>query len=257
MTRRTFHSLLAAAALRQAGAAPPPNLSQPLQSLFLDWCQGLLKLQIDAPSNSAEDGAFRCPACGFLHGRCADAVYPLLAAARLTKSARYQQAAIRVMSWARNVDAPDGSWTNDLEPTSWKGTTVFGAIALANALERHGELIDAGIRDEWGRRLRRAGEFIFKNFDFSYGNINYPLTATHGLFLLGKMLGEAAWQERARALARQGLAYFTESHLLYGEGHPIERDAARLPAGGSRLQRGGIAPRAAPLFAPGRRRGGG
>ena len=214
---------MAGAALRQAAAAPPPNLSEPLQSLFLDWCQGLLKLQIDAPSNPAEHGAFRCPACNFLHGRCADAVYPLLTAARLTKSARYQQAAIRVMSWARNVDAPDGSWTNDLEPTSWKGTTVFGAIALANALDRHGDLIDAGIRDEWGRRLRRAGEFIFKNFDISYGNINYPLTATHGLFLLGKMLGEPAWQERARALARQGLAYFTDSHLLYGEGHPMDR----------------------------------
>ena len=100
-----------------------------LQSLLLDWCDALLQLQIDAPSNTAEHGAFRCPSCDFLHGRCSDAVYPLLAAARLTKSARYQQAAIRVVEWSRNVDAPDGSWTNEIDPKSWKGTTVFAALA--------------------------------------------------------------------------------------------------------------------------------
>jgi hypothetical protein len=188
MTRRAFHSTLAGVAMS----------SPALRSLLLDWCDALLRLQIDAPSNAAEHGAFHCPACNFLHGRCADAVHPLLAAARLTNSRRYQRAAIRTMSWAHNVDAPDGSWTNELDPKSWNGTTVFGAIALANALARHGDLLDSGVREERGRRLRRAGEFIRRNFDIAYGNVNYPLTATHGLFLLGKTLGEPEWQARAR-----------------------------------------------------------
>jgi hypothetical protein len=128
------------------------------------------------------------------------------------------------MNWARNVDAPDGAWTNELDPKSWKGTTVFGAISLANALNRHGDLLDAGVRGDWGRRLRRAGEFIRRNFDLAYGNINYPVTATHGLFLLGQTLGEPEWQARARELARQSLACFTApSGLLFGEGHPMDR----------------------------------
>ena len=226
LTRRAFHSALAGAAMSSRVAAAPSSVSltPAVRSLFLDWCEALLKLQIDAPSNPAEHGALRCPACNFLHGRCADAAYPFLTAARLTNSRRYQAAAIRVVSWSRNVDAPDGSWTNELDPQSWKGITVFGSIALANALTRHGDLLDSGVRDEWGRRLRRAGEFIRRNFDIMYGNINYPLTATHGLFLLGGMLGEPEWQARARELARQALDYFTEpSRLLYGEGHPMDR----------------------------------
>ena len=223
MTRRAFHSTLLAAAISSQAAAVPASadITPALRSLLLDWCDGLLKLQIDSPSNTKEHGAFRCPACNFLHGRCADAVYPLLAAARLTKSPRYHEAALRVMAWSRNVDAPDGAWTNELDPQSWKGITIFAAVAIANSLERHGDLLDTGIRDEWGRRLRRAGEFVRKNFDISYGNINYPLTATHGLFLLGKMLNEPDWQARARELAHQALAWFTEpNRLIFGEGHP-------------------------------------
>jgi hypothetical protein len=224
MTRRAFHSTLAAAAISSTAAAAPGDITPALQALLLDWCDGLLQLQIDAPSNAAEHGAFRCPACNFLHGRCSDAVYPLLAAAKLTKSPRYQQAAIRAMNWSRNVDASDGSWTNEIDPRSWKGTTVFLAIAVANSLERHGDLLDTGIRDEWGRRLRSAGVFIRKSFDIVYGNINYPIAATHGLFLLGRVLGEPEWQARARELARQALACFTEQNrLIFGEGHPQER----------------------------------
>jgi hypothetical protein len=223
MTRRAFHSLMAGVALDRPAAAAP-TLRPALQSLLLDWCDGLVGLQIDQPSNPAEHGAFRCPACNSLHGRCADAVYPLLTAAGLTRSARYQQAAIRVMQWTRNVDAPDGSWTNETDPTSWKGTTVFGSLAQAWALERHGDLLESSVRQAWGRRLRRAGEFIRKTFDIAYGNINYPLTATHALFLLGRMLDEPEWQARARELARQSLGYFTEpSRLLFGEGHPEDR----------------------------------
>jgi hypothetical protein len=224
ITRRAFHSLIGGAAAGLAGGPAPASLRPAVQSLLLDWCDGLVGLQIDAPSNPAEHGAFRCPACNFLHGRCADAVYPLLAAARLTKSARYQQAAIRVMQWSRNVDAPDGSWTNEIDPRSWKGITVFGALALAHAIERHGDLLESSVRDVWSRRLRRAGEFIRNTFEITYGNINYPLTATHALFLLGRMLGEPEWQARSRELARQSLSYFMEpDQLLYGEGHPEDK----------------------------------
>lgn len=213
-----------AALLRELPADADFDRPQRLRALLRDWCEALLRLQIDAPSNPSEHGAFRCPACGFLHGRCADAVYPLLAMSGYTGSAKYHRAAIRVVEWSRNVDAPDGAWNNELDPHSWKGTTVFGAIALANALDRYGSLLDAGIRDRWGTRLRAAGKFIRDTFVFGYGNINYPVTATHALFLLGKVLREPAWQTRARELARESRQYYTQpNQLLYGEGAPLEK----------------------------------
>lgn len=147
----------------------------------------------------------------------------LLSMAQLTGDRRYHRAALRVMAWSQNMDSADGAWTNELDPKSWKGTTVFAAIAIANALDRHGALLDTSIRDQWGSRLRRSGDFIHKTFDFGYGNINYPIAATHGLFLLGTLLGEPEWQARARDLARRAVAYFTEpSGILYGEGTPLE-----------------------------------
>ena len=82
---------------------------------MLDWCDALVRLQVHAPANHAADGAICCPARGFVHGRCADAVYPLLAAARLKRSAAYTRAAIRLMKWSNNVDAPDGAWTNEVD----------------------------------------------------------------------------------------------------------------------------------------------
>ena len=134
---------LAPAALlggRVPTAAPgPDNL---YARLLRTWCDRLLQLQIAAPGDPARDGALRCPACAFLHGRCADAVYPLLHLARSTGERRYVDAALRLQRWSDNVSEPDGAFRNDVEQGSWKGITVFAVIALAEALHHHGSLLD-------------------------------------------------------------------------------------------------------------------
>ena len=55
MTRRAFHSTLVAAAVSSKGVSAPvsTDIAPALQSLLLDWCDGLLQLQIDARSNPA------------------------------------------------------------------------------------------------------------------------------------------------------------------------------------------------------------
>jgi hypothetical protein len=220
LTRRTLLQapVLAGLALQRPASNAFPSLAS---GLLADWGDGLLRLQIDEPRNLDRHGAFRCPACGTLHGRCGDAVYPLLRLAHTTGRARYLEAARRVVGWMRNVESPDGAWTNDPHsPTSWKGITVFAAIAFAEALRHHGELLDKPTREAWRARLLRAAQFIFANFTFDYANINYPITASYALTLLGELFDEPKFRARGRELAHGALAYFTPGKLLSGEGHP-------------------------------------
>ena len=206
------------------------NFNPDLLSLLREWADALIRLQFDDPGKPEEYGAFHCPACGFIHGRGGDAVLPLLAMADQTGESRYLDAALRAAAWTKNVSQPDGSWSNDLDPNSWKGTTVFAAIALAEALEWHGKMLDEPTRTAWRDRLQKAGDFIFSNFKPGYGNINYSVSGAYALTLLGKMLDEKRFLQRGRELAHQTLGSFTpQHHFLFGEGHPAEQ---RSPKGG-------------------------
>ena len=237
LNRRTFlkNSAMAGAllALPAAGAgvpavsAPPP--ADPLMpDLLRDWGDALLALQIRQPDSPATDGAFRCPACGTIHGRCGDSVYPLLYLAQAHGESRYLEAALRVMNWTKNVDSPDGAWTNDTGKNSWKGITVFAAIAQAEALQHHGQLLDPPVRARWLARLRLAAEYIHANLNMAYGNINYPITAAYALALLARTFDEDRYRRRGRELALTSLKYLTPNGLLFGEGRPADQ---RSPKG--------------------------
>jgi len=193
-----------------------------MEPLLRDWCDGLVRMQINDPAQPALHGSFRCPACKQVHGRGGDAVYPLMAMARSTGQGRYLQGAIAAVEWLKNVDSADGSWTNELNPTSWKGTTVFAAIAMADAIRLHGDLLDTERKARWLARLKKAGDFICANFKMGYGNINYPITASLALSLLGEMFCDAKYRGRGRELAQESLKYMTvPSKLLYGEGESL------------------------------------
>ena len=206
-------------------AAPLNNFGADVSALLADWCDGLLRLQFRDESKPEQFGAFRCPACGIIHGRCADASYPLMHLAARTGKREYLDAALRTRAWSRNVDCADGAWQNDPGTThSWKGITVFGSIALAEALHHHGKLLDAATRDAWTARLRKGIEFVFRGFHWkNYSNINYPVTASYALALCGRVLDEPQYVERGREFARKSLEFFTKpNRLLYGEGKPYE-----------------------------------
>jgi hypothetical protein len=199
-----------------------------VKDLLTDWCDGMLAVQIDDPGNLEVHGALGCPACNKIHGRCMDAVYPFLYMADKTGEKKYLEAGIKVMEWADNVTSDDGSWTVIPDPKSWKGITVFGAIALAEALHHHGHLLGEDKKHDWIERLKKAGDFIFKNFTMSYSNINYGFTAVYGLNLLGKVLNNPSYVDRSRELAKEVKKYFTEPNkLLFGEVKPIDRKSAR------------------------------
>jgi hypothetical protein len=205
-----------------AEQAPQSATSRNLYSQLLEtWCDGLLAHQETAIHDSALRGALLCPACAIIHGRCGDAVYPLLRVAHTTGKAKYLEAALLVHEWSeQQVSRADGSWINDVTLSSWKGITVFHSIALAEALHHHGAILDTATRQRWTDRLARAAKFLDSFITIETGNINYPVTSSHCFALCAQVLGEPHYLDRARQLAHAALDYFTPNHLLFGEGHP-------------------------------------
>lgn len=216
-----FPAIAAATASSSNTAAHNSTSATLYASLLKDWCDGLIAHQVINVRDPALHGGLLCPACGIMHGRCGDAVYPLLRVAHSTGDEKYLQAALLVYTWTeRNVSRTDGSWVNDVTLSSWQGITVFHSIALAEALEHHGSMLSSSIRKEWNDRLAAAAKFLDSFITIETGNINYPISATLAFTLCGIRFNNAHYLERARELAHTALDYFTPNEFLFGEGHP-------------------------------------
>lgn len=206
----------------------PSNYKQLVETLLHSWCDGMLKHQINAPLQPDLHGALWCPACQKIHGRCMDAVYPFMHMAHKTGDKKYLDAAILSMQWSKNVSKEDGSWTVIPDPNSWPGITVFGAIALAEALHYHSEILPKKIAQQWRERLKQAANYIYQTFDLEFTNINYGGTAIYALLLMGEALNEPKYIARSHELAKGIKAYFTTPNkLLFGEGKPSKSKSAK------------------------------
>ena len=185
------------------------------------WCDALLAHQIHDPADPTRDGAIFCPACGVIHGRCADAIYPLLYLADKTGDTRYIDAAKNVFKWSNaNVRCDGGEWRNETDPKSWKGVSVFTAIMLMESLRDYGRLLDDDTRRQWTDAAKGQLPFIMENFKIGYGNINYPASACYALALATELTGDPQYQNRAAELAREILKHFTPNDaLIFGEGN--------------------------------------
>lgn len=187
--------------------------------LLKDWCDGMIRTQIIKPSDSKVHGLFDCPACDHLHARVMDAVYPFFYMAKATGDKKYLEAGIAAFEWGGNVTREDGAWTNELDPKSWDGTTVFAAIALAETLKFHGDLLDESTRRRWYKRLESATEFVYNRFPVvGNANINYSATTIYALNLIGKQLNQPKYLKRSKELVEQIKSHFSEPNaLLFGE----------------------------------------
>jgi len=215
--------LPAPARAQDAPATPPATSERELYSTLLKtWCDGLIARQITEMRDPAFYGGLLCPACALIHGRCGDAVYPLLKMAHSTGDDKYVRAARLVHQWSQaQVSWPDGSWINDVTLSQWQGITVFHSIALAEALAHHGEVLDAHTRAAWTARLAAAAKFLDGFITIETGNVNYPVTATLAFVLCGQVLEEPRYVDRGRTLAQRVLEQFTKDGFLFGEGHPL------------------------------------
>lgn len=183
----------------------------------------MIRVQIERPEVLRMNGFMKCPATETVHARLQDAVYPLFFMAKSTGDGKYLKAGINAFEWSdHNVSLPDGSWTNDLDPKSWNGTTVFGAIALAETLKYHSDLLNEERVYRWKERLGKAAEFVYQKFStMQVTNINYGATNIYALYLIGKVLDEPKYIRRSKELAEEVKSCFTEPNtLLFGEIKP-------------------------------------
>lgn len=207
-----------------------------LSALLRQWCDALVKHQICAPDDPTQDGGLLCPACGRIHGRCADAVAPLLCMAERTGDEAYLHTARRLFAWGENMLCADGSIRNDAG-SDWRGVTVFQAIALHDALARHGHLLRENERAAWMLRLRRMGDWLFENLAVgAHAYINYYAANACAMALLGRLFCETSYLSRAKELADYCFSHVSGNGLLFGEGSPHDAQTKKgcfsIDAGG-------------------------
>jgi len=235
---RTRRDFIATTGTMMLSAASMPALTSPTKPgqglhesnvslyrrLLTRWCDAMVELQVTDPIDPDRLGAITCPACGVIHGRNWETLCPFMYMADSTGDEKYLRAALKLFEWSTKCDSPDGAWNSSPHPkrNEWKNTSVFGAVALAEALRHHGHLLDKAVRDQWMARVRKAGEFIYKNFRFGMAsNVNYPMTATYAMVLLGELFDDARYTARGKELAQDARAWFTEQNqLIFGEGRP-------------------------------------
>ena len=197
--------------------------------LLKTWCDGLLKHQLIMPGQKRFDGALLCPACTVIHGRCHDAVYPLLYMADATGEMKYKEAALRLFDWGENMVCDDGSFYNDAQ-SEWNGITVFGVISICDSLRKHGHLLDEDVKKRFEERMGRGAEWIYRVLTPDYvTNINYNGTAAAAMALTGTYFGIPEYLKRARELAELCLEHITRRNAQ-GRGN-----APGLPSRGYRL----------------------
>ncbi len=203
------------------------QLENEVFNLLKDWCDGLIRLQIDMPGQDDFDGAFLCPACKVIHGRCHDAVYPLICVADRTGDVRYLTAAKKLFKWGENMLCDDGSLYNDGH-SAWNGITVFNAVALHDALVHHGHLLDTETKAAWEARLLAMSEWLHSRLVVGLvTNINYFATNACAMALLGRYFGREDYIELSRSLLSHSLEHLTGNLLLFGEGKPNDAFTAK------------------------------
>lgn len=196
--------------------------------LLKDWCDGMIAFQIIEPSDPSRHGMMLCLGDDVIHARSMDAVYPFFCMANITGDKKYLNAGIAALEWADNVTLDNGAWANGLEENAWTGTTVFGAIALAETLYYHSHLLSDERRAKWLERLRRAAEFVEQKITIDFSNINYPATAVYGFRLFSDVLNSEHYLKKSRQLAAEVMQFFTENNILiYGEGKPKTKKSGK------------------------------
>ncbi|RFM30527.1 hypothetical protein [Deminuibacter soli] len=221
----SFSALQGLAAGNPAAHNPLYTLSKQLAE---NWGAALLSMQVTNRQNK-HYGTIIYPPENEVHGRMGDTIYPFLYLADTLHNSAYLDAAELLFQWMeKTVSQEDGSWLNEPVKGSWKGTTVFATIALAEAVKRHGHIMGTQFKNAVTNRLHKSGEFIYNNFNIEYGNINYPIASTYGLSLLGELLDMPRYTGKGRDIAHKALPFFSATdHLLTGEGTPYNMPSAK------------------------------
>ncbi len=199
------------------------NLCVELLKRYATW---LISHQFGEEEKALEGGLY-CPSCKTIHGRCIDAVFGLSIAYKTFGDEKYLQGARRLLRYSENLICSDGGVYNDLQ-TTWRYTTVFFVIDLAETLLYAEDVLPADFVKEIEKHIEIHAKWLFENLDeHSPTNINYPINNALALYLCGERLGKEEYKAKARHLAEYALKHITPSLLLMGEGKPHDKKTRR------------------------------
>ena len=203
------------------------NPSKEYFDLLKTWTDTLLTYQLSDAAHPSLDGALLCPACGVIHGRCHDAIYPLLYLADATGEEKYLSAARKLYGFMSYMICDDGSLYNDSQ-SDWNGITVFSAIGMVHALKYHGHLLKKDEKADWETRLHKMALWLMGNITpAKRTNINYHAANAAAMALCGDYFRDESMKTAGRELADYVFSCVTEHGLVYGEGTPVKKLSPR------------------------------
>lgn len=193
------------------------ELKRELYELIKTWCDGLLAYQITEISDDHLKGGILCPACSIIHGRCGNAIPAMLYLAQQEKDERYIRCAEGLIDWSEQLLCPDGGFVNDTE-SEWKGITTFAFISLCDAYFRYGHVLSEEYQGKLYHQVTATLDYLVNTFDYHSGNINYMMAQACALEKAGICFEKSSYREKAAEIYEEFSHYFTENHLIYGEG---------------------------------------
>ncbi len=188
------------------------------EDILQRWCDQLIALQITEQSRPELYGGILCPSCGRIHGRCSDAMYPMLYLHKVTGEKKYQDSAVRLLAWSDNMYHEEGFFYNDTN-SDWRGITVFTTAQMGECLLDFGRDLPDGEYRKILLRFETCAEYLREHIEEIGGNINYPITCAYTMAVAHAVTGEERYFAKAKELAHSVKHYMTEDGLLYGEGH--------------------------------------
>ncbi len=196
------------------------------RNLLKKYCDALISLQ-DRGDDKAFKGGIYCRACKNIHGRCPDAVYGYIVAAKIFGEEKYLLAAKDVFAYGDNLLCTDGGLYNDAQ-TTWRYTTTFHQTAVIEALRSGAEILDKETFVAFEKRAARMAEWLYDNLnEKSPANINYATTNGLALALSGNYFHEQKYLDRAKRLIAYAMEHISENGLLYGESKPHDKLSAK------------------------------
>lgn len=205
-------------------------LRQDMHELIQFCCDRMIEALVTAKGHPDEGGIW-CKACGTVHGRSGDAVFPFYYMYLVSGKAKYREAAKRLLLYISRTQEEDGGWRNEPE-SNWKGTTVFQLLALCHAYDQltQSSTVNSDYSDEMKDSLRAdraellpliasSAQWVSNTFgDGGDTNINYYLSSALALQLADRIVEKPHYSKQAKRL----IHHFIDTRLsydgwLYGE----------------------------------------
>ena len=199
-------------------------LRQRVFDLLKNWCDRLLSYELREIDTPYLKGALACPACGLIHGRCADLVFPLTLLYAETGNEKYLAAAKHLIEWSEyNILCDDGTYRNDLG-NPWRGITAFSAMAIGETVERFGSVLEPQTEKKWYDIYIRLTDSVGRLFaqDSVKPNINYYAGAAALFAQAYHMTGQETYRQTAEQWEAVCGKHFDPQGLFYGEGIPFD-----------------------------------